>query len=637
MRPMNRSRFVVRVVVAVAACILVIEVLYLVGANAFLATRVPLRRINARPEMALVEWDEAWTWAPGVVHLTGVRVRGQSRRVQWYATAGRMRVSVRLLPLLFRHFHARSVHGRSVTFDLRRRLDAIERPARHVGAWPPIPGLANPPEAAPERIYPGRRGRPWTITIDGSRLEQVHRIWLEEHRIVGEGVAEGRLRAEIHGSVRLDRVALRMLARSVTIGDRAVAEDLDIDAETSIAPFEAREAKVRGFWRKVSGHLGLRGAVSSLAFVNFYLERAPWVRLDGSGTLDADLVLRSGELQPGSRISADAETIAANVLGHEVRGTGTLRGSVSAGPHPEGNLGVELAEFSIHRGHDEPAYARGTRFRVEARSHGTDLATGFTDVDLAFDVPASRVARFEVFGAYLPLGRGFRLEGGDGEIVGHVEVSTAEGTGEGSVELTGRRIRASFEELPLVGDVVVRLDLGRLASEGRPGTAPVFALRHARVDLSRLTAGTRRRPPWWGVVDLREGRLGVQPFRLDARLDARLKDTAPIVAIFAERKLLVSLFRSLLMVENVEARASLGLAERSLTIGDFVLSGERTELLGDIHFTEASQDGLLFARLGSLTAAVEMNPDGRRWKLVQARRWFEARRAERRAGGSTSR
>ncbi len=626
---MVNRRIAARVAVFAAAYLFTLEVIYLEVANAFLASGAALRLVNRRPEAAFVEWDRAWTWAPGVVHLDGVRVRGQSRRHQWYATGERVRIWVRLLPLTLRHFHARSVHARVVTFDIRRRLDGIDQPVREVEAWPPIPGFTNPPDAAPEKLYPRRRGRTWTITVDASRLEHVRRVWLEEHRLEGDGAASGRVHARIHGSVELDDTRLNMPAARVSVGEQIVSNALDLDTDVSIARFAPKHSPERVFWRNVSGRLQLRGDVATLKFLAPYFELAESMQLDGSGTLDAELRLKRGELQPGTRFAAAAESVSASMAGHELRGSGTVRGSVAPGSPPQGKYGVELPNFTLHRGHDEEAYVHGTGFRIEAVTHGTDLAIGFNDVDLTFDLPASRVARFEVYGGSLPLGRSLRIEGGEGEISGHVEVSTARQTGQGTLDLTGRAIQGRFEDLPLRGDVSIHLELAPLPAGGAPRTAPAFALPRARLELSQVTTGKHARKPWWGAMDLREGELRIAPRHLAAEIEVRMKDTAPIVAVFVERKPVVSLLRSLLSVDDVSATGRIVLDDTSLTIGDFAISGKDTEVLADLHFTGAAQDGLLFAKLTGLTFAVETNGAAREWKLVDARSWFDARRVAR--------
>src|SRR5262245_1475370 len=178
--------------VALLVCLL--EIAYVAGANAVLDSSWARQVVNRKPDRLQLQWSRAWTWVPGVVHVTGLKMRAQTRRVQWYSTTERAVVSLDLLPLAMRRFHARSVRGEGVTFLLRRRLDTLQGAAPAPDTWPEIPGLLNPPPDAP---YVPRSKRPWKLRIDDARLDRVRTIWVDSLRLDGEGVATGRLEATL--------------------------------------------------------------------------------------------------------------------------------------------------------------------------------------------------------------------------------------------------------------------------------------------------------------------------------------------------------------------------------------------------------------------------------------------------------
>jgi hypothetical protein len=144
-------------------------------------------------------------------------------------------------------------------------------------------------------------------------------------------------------------------------------------------------------------------------------------------------------------------------------------------------------------------------------------------------------------------------------------------------------------------------------------------------------AGKHEHPSWWGTFDFSKGRLDMSPLRLDARLDARLKDTAPILSLFRLRGMVQKLMRPLMSVEDVRASANLRMDREALTVGDFVLSAEKGSVLADMRFTDTGKDGVVYAKLGPLTFAIDVQASGAsEWKMVSARRWFDAKRAARR-------
>ena len=61
-----------------------IELVWLIGANWALSSEWVTAKINHKPEKLQVEWTSASTLIPGIIHLEGLSIRGQSRKQQWY-------------------------------------------------------------------------------------------------------------------------------------------------------------------------------------------------------------------------------------------------------------------------------------------------------------------------------------------------------------------------------------------------------------------------------------------------------------------------------------------------------------------------------------------------------------------------
>ena len=84
----------------------------------------------------------------------------------------------------------------------------------------------------------------------------------------------------------------------------------------------------------------------------------PWLRLGGSGHLTADLETTSGWLAPGSRLTLEGPTIAADLFGLHATGEGRLVGVVSeAAARTE--LSLRLPRFAVSRKLDQVQVARG--------------------------------------------------------------------------------------------------------------------------------------------------------------------------------------------------------------------------------------------------------------------------------------
>jgi hypothetical protein len=622
------SRRLTRLFVVVALLILLIEIAYVIGANAVLRTDWCHEVVNRRPDKLRLRWKTAWTWFPGIVHAQGLEMRVQSHRVQWFTTVADVHASFQLLPLCLRHFHASWVHGERVTFRLRRRLDQLSTPAVAVESWPEIPDLSNPPEPPPEKSDTGRRGRPWRITIDESRLDDVEQVWVDSLRLDGRGTAEGRLSTELGKSVTLERTSLRMPSVDLWTAGKQIAKQGDLELALSMDTFVPHGTTFRSLWPTMTGTLRGKGRMSSLAFLALLLQRVPWLTIDGSGQLDMKLVFDHGQIGPGSRVDANADEIALQIFANEARGAGGIHGIVEPGTPPRARLAVDLSEFDLGPQGSEP-YVHGEAFRFAALTEDTDFSHGFPELLLSVDLPQSRVARFEAYGEYLPAAAGFRFLSGSGEVSGKVELETRTMTGKGEIALLGKDVRASFEGLPIHGDVGVRLVLAPAAPAEAPRASPTFTLAEAHLRLENLVAAG---PPWRGSVDCGGGEVvASKPLRLSSTsFEAQLEDTRPLLAIFAEKKAWARHFDGFLTVEDVHASGRLRIDENAVSVRNLEVKAQGLEILADLDFSGGGKHGLLYARRPPIGFAVEMGAGGRTWKIAGARPWFEERRRARR-------
>jgi len=609
-----------RVALALAAA----ELLYLVAANVFLNSSVA-GVINTRPERLSVEWDGGWTVLPGLARLHGVRLRGQSKDVQWYAELDSVRVSTRLLALAGKHFHARGVDGRGLVFRLRERLKPGEETQAHT---PPIPGLENPPRVAPEDLYPPPRKdrEPWVVELDDVAVDEVREIWLQQYRFAGDGSVGGRLRLEVRGPLEVDRTTLNLDSGAVYVGEEPIVDAIDLGIAGRLAPFVPREQKPGEVLRHVTADVRLASPRASFGFLDAYLRGAKWLGIDGEGKIDAVILVRSGELASGTRVDVEDARFAVDYLDYRASGHGRLEAGVEdATPAAEAVIDAIFDEFEIGR-HAEVSHIRGRGLHVVARSPELDLAEPGPAVSMTLDLPPSEVADLTFYNDYLPAGSGFSLRSGSGTVSGHLELSTVEKSGAGHFELVGKQIAAGFGDRGLVGDLALTARLMDADPVER-----YFRLAATRLELRRVAvtgkSGQESRD-WWATVELPAGEVRMtRPLELDAEVRARLRDTRPILALAAEKKPLIGWMMPLLDVEDVRLAARIGFAGEELSLRDVVVEGEDLEVLADLKFADKLPTGLLFVSLGPWSAALELDQGERDWKLTGSRKWYEEKLA----------
>jgi len=114
-----------------------------------------LRRwVNSDPEELLLDYEAGSSWVPGIIRLRGLTMRGSDENVQWWFRMEEVRISVSLLDLLRKRFHATSVTARGLVFRLREKEERRELSAAHLARVPKIPGFSDPPLKTVDRKPP---------------------------------------------------------------------------------------------------------------------------------------------------------------------------------------------------------------------------------------------------------------------------------------------------------------------------------------------------------------------------------------------------------------------------------------------------------------------------------------------------
>jgi hypothetical protein len=607
-------------------------VIWLLGANLVLGLSgegPAAGWINRKPEKFAMHWRRAWTVWPGKVHLEGVTLRGQNRHVQWWASLDRAVVDLSVTELPARVVHVRRGTGSGLRFRLRRRVASPELRLAHE---PPIPGLENPPLRPPEDLYPPPpEGPGWRIVLDRLRLDGVREVWIDRPRFGGDGDLDLAMDFRLRDGLTLDPLRVRLAGAVRTAHRRDALSGLEVTLDARIDDLDPR--KRRG-WRVLeafSGELSVAGRVRSLAAVRPYLPPLPGLALDGHGRLTSKLVLDAGRPRTGSRFDLDAEALRVALLDYRAEGRGTVSGALLGSGDPDtGALTVLLDRYAVRRetgpGVSEPyLFGEGLRFDLtvagpELAPPGREPATPAApeDVRAVLELPTATVPDWTVYNAYLPPAAGFRVARGGGTVRGRFELDGA-GRGTGEIHLASSDLRGRFDDLALSGALAVDTALPEIdLPAGR------FALGGSRVRLDGVrVSGSDSPGGWWARVRVPAGTLrpAGEPL-LTARVSARMRDTGPLVALFARDKPVVGWFDDLLTVEGIEATGRVRLGASGVRLQGVEARGDGLRVLADLTLRAGSKRGFLYARRGRLGLAAELTGEGVDWRLRRPLDWY---------------
>ena len=602
----QRFRPIRRVIAVTALTVVAIELLYLAGANGFLHSHWGRETLNRNPEKLAVTWQRAWTWWPGVLHVRDLEIGGKARRAGWSVTIDSGRLVILLPSLLRRHF---------------RLLEGHVQGAEIAMAVLPAPETPRPP---------GRR-RAWRVSLDDVTLEPLRVFRLNDYELRGEGLAAGWAHFQVRGPAELDLTSLAFDDAVLLDTGEIVAESLRLDGRLQVDPFVIGEDKVGDLLAGLTGVIALDAQAASLGFIAAYLERAPWLRLGGSGHLTAAVETTRGWLAPGSRLTLEGPTIEADLFGLRAVGEGRLVGAV-----PEGSEGTELSvrlpSFAVSRKLDQARLLEGENLEVTVTNDSTAIDRPAQGIELAVELPPANVPDLAAFSFYLPEAAGLELTGGTAQLEASLEYSTTERSGDGRLRLSGHQVAAAFGDVDLRADVLLDTRLADARLED--GHIDLSGTRLEIDEVQTSDRGRLRDSAWWARIELPRGRLvktlddlQSAPTRIEAQVSAELRDTGPLVALLQQHAPRLAWMDGLLTVHNVQAGSRVRIQGPRISLADLEVTGGkkgRLEILGELDLVRQDPSGVLFARWGKLSAAVSLAEGERDWKFTRSRQWYDA-------------
>jgi len=618
-----------RVLFGILLALLLLEVTWLVAGNIFLASDFLAGKLNRRPEKFSISWGRAITPLPGLLHVSGLHLSGRSPRIDWHADLERAWVRVELTPFFHREFSVTSADGRglSVRFEPQSRAPGDDPEA---ASTPGEGGEGN----APESSAASRTGRPrWTIALRGLDFTGFRELTAGTSRLTGEGALRGGLTYVTRGELQLDGVTLDFPRLELTRKGTLVADDLRLACHLESDPFNPREHRGRHAMAFVTARAELAGRMAEPIFLNDFLANAPWLQVQGEeGRIDANLVIDHGVVRAGSRVDFRSEWLAAKVLDNMATGRGVIEARVSGeGPDVVTEVIVAFEEMEITRDEDDEPHLRGSGLRISSRASEIQLDGDPPQPEVRVDLIDAEAQDLSLYNDYLPASADVAFTaGGRCRVDAFLEV--IDGRGRAGLTLSGDSVSASVRQVPLEGDL--ELDIGLVN-----GRIPemTFDIAETRLSLDNVTfTGADDQPvdDWWARAWLEGGTLTwARPFTLEAPVKLEMRDSRPVVALFAEGSRTVRWLRTLLEIENITGRTDLRADRRLVTLTDLELHGKELEILSDLEFRRRKSDGLIFVKFHRIAAATEGHEGRKSWKLFGARDWFNARRHDRRQAG----
>lgn len=375
---------------------------------------------------------------------------------------------------------------------------------------------------------------------------------------------------------------------------------------------------------RLSGNVDLDWQFASLDWLGPWFARAPWMSLEGSGRVAADVRIEDGQLAGGSTLTVPAVSARIDVLDNRFVGTARAQGRIEGdGDERRTRLDLDVEQFRMSPvSHPDQIGVSGRDLKLELVASGA-LAQLGESLQARLRFAGARIPDLRFYNRYLP-GEGLRFLAGQGRISGDLALDAAGEVARGDIGVDARGTRLVFGGLDVSGDLSLRTRLRRGDLAARR-----FVLEGTQLDLTRLreTGNERARDQdWWARATVPRGELvWGRPLRLDAQVDAQARDVGLLLSLFAHRRDYPRWVFNL--VDAGEARLStrIRLNDKAVTLDPLHARNDRFDVRARLRIADRQPRGDLLLGWGRLSLGLGLVGGERDWQLRKAAEWFDGR------------
>ena len=378
---------------------------------------------------------------------------------------------------------------------------------------------------------------------------------------------------------------------------------------------------------RTSGTLALDWRFESLDWLGPLLVKTPWLKLQGDGRIDADVKIRSGKLEPGSRVDVPEVDVVAVVAGHRFHGKAKAHGLMHAdGLVSEGKAGPKatvdfgLEQFDIVD-EDEPGkvLASGSNLQIALASEGNFYH--FRDKLMAtLRFGSADVPDLRVLNVYLPANT-VQFLGGSTALSSDLTLDESGQVIQGHVGLDATGVQAAFGKIQLTTDLVLNAQLAGTDIKQR-----LFDLNDSSLKLSNVTVideGRTAGESWWANIELDGGRIvAKRPLDIDANISTKMQDVGLLLALYTRHKDYPKWVLKLVDKGELKASGKLQMRDKTLIIDQLQAENERLDVHARMRLGAAGTDGDLLIHWGLLSIGVQLEEGKHKLHLFDAKEWY---------------
>ena len=434
---------------------------------------------------------------------------------------------------------------------------------------------------------------------------------------------------DIAGAVRHDILGIDVAVDEDIVLKATVPPQADgrlaVDADLRLRGRQVPLRDVASLLPRASGHVVGVWHFDSLRWLSDLFPQAPWLKLDGAGSVSADVQVADGQLAAGSRIAVPEVDAVAEVMGNRIRGLARADIRLDAGKDgalvPRLQATMDRFDVASLKTPGTP-YVQGRHLALSINAEGP-LAQLRDALQARVVFKDARVPDLRVYNAFLPR-RQMRFDAGAGVLSGDLSLDAAGEVGRGTVRIAGRGTRMQLAGVQLRGDIDLDLKLRRADLKRRLFVADGSTVQVRNVGFTEPGGESRR--GWWARVTLDRARLDAdRPISAGGGADVTMKDVGFLLALFSRQKEYPAWVYRLVDDGQAQVQGRVEWRDDVLILDRMQARNDRYDMLARLRLQGGQRQGDLYARWRALSVGMEVQGDQRKLHLVRAKAWYDGR------------
>ena len=415
-----------RLLIRVAIIVALVQVVYLVAANAFLALPATQTLLNRTQEGRLViHWDWAWTWFPFLIRVNGLTVNGQSWSQQFEVSTPTVVASIDVPALFSKTLRFNGVDTANLTIRFRPRPSPDHDDAALRPFYPPIPG--RDPKLAAEAVPVQSPG--WKTVFDIARIGGRNDIWLAANRMTLTGdIAALITRQNRHGPLIISGGEMDLSVTSLSIAGRPVSQAGSLKGGFDVASFLPQDNRGMKLLAFLSLDADIDLPIDGIDFLNSFLTSVADMNVGGKGRLQGHIAYAKGALVPGADLLMQAENLRVDLPPYSIRGAGEVSAKVGKTTPDTLDAHLRFSSLSAMYEPDNQTLFTGTELDIDVARSTVVLPDAVVEKvprSISLALPNVTVPNVSAYQRYLPDEWNAQLVGGSGSLNGSASMSAA--------------------------------------------------------------------------------------------------------------------------------------------------------------------------------------------------------------------